>query len=384
MNDLQTVPTTKTIGYFNPQKFPIYIEISEINVKTELAPNAYIRDRAGRYINDPIFEAYVHPKGLGRATGDAPVPIYYVPRFIKSERPVAAVTQATGFVRQPDGHTVPTYAPVTRPPRETPVNKRPYTGMTMEAARKMGLVGKPRLVPEDYGAEESTGAPAKAQNIPGMRYSIESPPKIKTAAPLRPELTETDESLSPEEKARRQQLQTTISQASATAPAENFDPARIRASTGPAPVPMRPPEDVPETQTAEQPAVTPKAAIKAAPKARTKVLPVKTTAAPPAQRIILKRRVAAPIEPPPEAEAQGAETPPEEPENQPGSCIIEPLDETSMPAPVLDPPPSTTESGKRFICAADGKPFNYRSELERHVKRNFPEVYDQLMAPYPT
>src|SRR5208283_1595158 len=97
MNDLQTVPTTKTIGYFNPQKFPIYIEISEINVKTELAPNAYIRDRAGRYINDPIFEAYCHPKGLARAIGDAPVPIYYVPRFVKLERPVAAVAQATGF-----------------------------------------------------------------------------------------------------------------------------------------------------------------------------------------------------------------------------------------------------------------------------------------------
>jgi len=97
--------TTCITGYFNQQKFPIYIEISEINLKAELAPGAYLRDRAGRYINDPIFEAYCHPKGLARAIGDAPVPIYYVPRFIKSERPVAAVTQATGFVRQPDGRT---------------------------------------------------------------------------------------------------------------------------------------------------------------------------------------------------------------------------------------------------------------------------------------
>jgi hypothetical protein len=92
--------TTNVIGYFNQQKFPIYIEISEINFKAELAPNAYIQDRGGCYINDPIFEAYCHPKGLARATGDAPVPIYFIPQFDKSERSVAAVTQATGFVRQ--------------------------------------------------------------------------------------------------------------------------------------------------------------------------------------------------------------------------------------------------------------------------------------------
>ncbi len=96
-----------------------------------------------------------------------------------------------------------------------------------------------------------------------------------------------------------------------------------------------------------------------------------------------KKRVAAPLAPPPEVEIQKAESPLEQPENPPGSGIVEPLDETSMAAPVLDAPPQETESGKRFICAADGKPFSYRSELERHVKRNFPEMYDQLMAPYP-
>jgi hypothetical protein len=37
--------TTHVTGYFNPQKFSIYIEISEINMKAELAPNVFIRDR---------------------------------------------------------------------------------------------------------------------------------------------------------------------------------------------------------------------------------------------------------------------------------------------------------------------------------------------------
>lgn len=402
MSDTLATNTTKVIGYFNPQKFPIYIEISEINVKTELAPNAYIRDRNGRYINDPIFEAYCHPKGLGRATGDAPVPIYFVPRFVKSERPVAAVTQATGFVRQPDGRTAPTFARQGQPTRETAINKKPHTGMTMEAARKLGFVGKPRLVPEDYGAEETTGAPSKAQSIPGMRYSIESQPKIKAASPLRPELTEADESLSPEERARRTQLQTTISQAATTAPAENFDPARLRPGVGPAPVPMTPPditaEDPSSPPVAPRPAAPAKPVVpKTAPKAATKVLPVKPTPppavaapAPPAQRVLPKKRIAAPIQTPPEPEVEvqeqeavDAEVQAEPEEAAPGSGIIQPLDEGSMPAPVLDAPPTEAESGKRFVCAADGKPFNFRSELERHVRRNFPEMYEELMTPYP-
>jgi hypothetical protein len=53
-----------------------------------------------------------------------------------------------------------------------------------------------------------------------------------------------------------------------------------------------------------------------------------------------------------------------------------------MPAPVLDSPTSV-EPATRFICAADGKPFAYRSELERHVKRNYPDMYEELMMPYP-
>jgi len=75
--------TTHVTGYFNPQKFSIYIEISEINMKAVLAPNVYIRDRAGNNINDPIFEPYCHPKGLARATSEEPVPIRFLPRSPK-------------------------------------------------------------------------------------------------------------------------------------------------------------------------------------------------------------------------------------------------------------------------------------------------------------
>jgi hypothetical protein len=69
---------TCVTGYFNPHRYPIFLEISKINLKIELAPNTYILDRRGQRLNDPIFEPYCHPKGLSRATGEAPVPVNFV------------------------------------------------------------------------------------------------------------------------------------------------------------------------------------------------------------------------------------------------------------------------------------------------------------------
>ena len=161
--------------------------------------------------------------------------------------------------------------------------------------------------------------------------------------------------------------------AGVSAPAPTSTPSPAPAKSPDAPVP--PPKAAPKT------VKTPTAKA---------VAPV---APPPPQRVLPKRRVAAPVQPEVEiesdAQGQPEETPvvqedqPIEPEVPTGSGIVQPLNESTRAAPVIDTPPSETESGKRFICAADGKPFNFRSELERHVRRNYPEMYDQLMAPYP-
>lgn len=388
MSDTQIENITKVIGYFNPQKYRIFIEISEINLKAELAPGIYIRDLQGQLINDPIFEPYCHQKGLARATSEKPVPIVFVPRFVKSDRPTTAVSQATGFVRRADGRTIPAYAP-TQAVREVPANKKPYRGMTMEAARKMGLVGRPRLVSEDYGAPETTGAPLQGGQLPPMKYAIESPPKLKTSAPLRPELTEADESLTVEERQKRQTLVTTINQAAEAAPqVETFDPRNVRPS-----VPPTAPAAAPAATTAPIPASAgPQSPPAASPKAPSvkKVEPVPPRPAPaPARRLVARRQVATPIQPEKVEPVQRAPEQPEPAEVQEvqsveaDSGVVRPLDEAPEAPPVLESPPADQETGKRFICAADGRPFKFRSELERYVKRNYPDMYDELMAPYP-
>lgn len=383
MSEKLAVTTTKVVGYFNPQKYPIFIEISEINLKAELAPNAYIRDRHGKYINDPIFESYCHSKGLARATAPEAVPIRLVPRFVKSQRPTAAVSQATGFSREKGGRTVPNFAPAAAPAQEVPANKRSHTGMTIETARKLGLIGKPRLIPEDYGAEDSSDGHPKSNAIPTIKHSIESPPKIKSNNNLRPELEETDEELTVQQRQQRKQLQNNLKKAAATGSGEHFDPSKIRPTTARPSTPAELPESfesVPEEK----------------PKARTRAVPIKQTP----KRVLPVRAPVEPApEPEPEPEAEQEEAPQEEPqeegqeiaetapaeeviEEETESGVVQPLDESEPP--VMEEPQSDPETGKRFICAADGKGFTYRSELERHVTRNFPQhMHKTLMQAYP-
>jgi hypothetical protein len=345
--------TTKVTGYYNPNSWQIALEISEANLKCVLNPGQYIRDRDRQLINDPIFEQFVRPKGLARATGEDQVPVRYVPRILKTARPAHSVTQATAFVRQPDGAVIPAYAtdPTVQGP-EVAVNANPVVGMTVEAARAMGLIGKPRILSEDYGAQETTGAPASTKDLPSMKYSLESPPRLKTAAPLSPELMQADPRLTPAQMIQRATIQQGLARAAAGSSPDVFDPASMRPAT---PVPLR------------------------APKTPTRMTPSGTVAPPPPPSEVAQ--VADVVD-----ESEEAEVPPEAVEGgaEEGEAtgFLTPMDEDSLPGPTLDPPADTDE-GRRFICAADGKSFKFRSELERHVKRKFPKMVEALMRPYP-
>jgi hypothetical protein len=376
MNGDTTAATTNVVGFFNPNQYRIYIEISELNLKCELNPGQYVRDRAGRYINDPIFENYVQPKGLSKSTSPTPVSINWVPRFVKSVRPAHSVTQATGFVRQPDGQVVPSYAQdPTRALPEIAINKVPHLGMTVARARELGFIGKPRLVPEDFGTTDTSGAPQSSKELPDIRYSIESPPKLRTAAPMTPELTAVDERIAPVEAVRRVQLQQGLNRAAQVASPENFDPSRVKAVASVRLVAPDQPTSLSDLSSAQpiqsRRPVSP--GVSHAP------APIASSSPAIPQRILPKRVAAVVQEPPPAEPAEGQDQTLEQ-----RFGILQPIQESGMPDPVLEPPPATEEQDdKRFICLADGKHFKFRSELERYVKRKYPATADDLMNPYP-
>lgn len=383
MSDKKSQTMTNVVGYFNPQKYPILIEISEINLKVELKPGIYIRNRNGDKINDPIFEDYVNPKGLSKAVSKTPVPIVFAPRVVRSTRPAHAVTQASSFVRRDDGQVIPHYnKPPAEVPTDTDANKNPIVGMTVEKARQLGLIGRPKLVSEDYGVDETTGAPVATDKLPDIKYSIESRPRINTAAPLRPELMEADQDLAPGEKVRRTALQKTISSASvASAATEKFDPARVRPLPATTPVPLRAPDE----PTAIVPGAAPaKKVVKTAAPKR-KVAAVVKKKAEPAPEPEAPVEAEAPVEV--IAESSPVEVPAETaPEESPAGAeegVIQTMDESPADSEVAEAPP-TSEPGKRFVCAADGKSFPFRSDLERHVRRKYPQMEKALMAAYPS
>ena len=51
--DAQTVKTTDIVGYFNGNKYPLNINSNALGLNLTLGPGTYLKDRSGRYINDP-------------------------------------------------------------------------------------------------------------------------------------------------------------------------------------------------------------------------------------------------------------------------------------------------------------------------------------------
>lgn len=186
--------TCDVVGYFNPNTWPIQVAISELNLSVPLQPMEYILDRSGRKINDPILEPYVGPKMLQRETSNKPVNILRIPtRPVPVADPRAhPIGQGFKDARgkwQPPAPADPN-SPITGQPPAPSASKSSVTGMSIEEARKRGFIGKQRIVPEDYGMDETAGSPQRGDKIPTIKSSYESPARAARPGALPKELTD--------------------------------------------------------------------------------------------------------------------------------------------------------------------------------------------------
>lgn len=167
---------TKTCGYYNGNKWPIQLVISSLNVTLHLQPGEFVKDRAGRKINDPLFDAYAKNRQLFRETSSTPVPLLRVPA--PSSKPAPhdgqSVRQITEFTHTAAGVRVPVI-PQPRNIAVQAVNKNSVQAMTIEQARKSGLVHRTREVPESYGITDTDSA------LPPRL-----PPPLKVATDMKP------------------------------------------------------------------------------------------------------------------------------------------------------------------------------------------------------
>jgi hypothetical protein len=332
---------TNVVGYYNGNRWPIQIVASKFNITLTLKPGEYILDRAGRKINDPYFEVFVTNKQLHKEVSEAQVPLIAVPVVTApaaatnyQANPVRAVTQWTRDsrgVRQPVlTQPQPDMPTPTLPAAVVASASESVTPMSMEEARRRGLVRKVREVPEDYGVNDTTGLPPG--NIPKMKYAID--PSVNRPAPPLPKEMLTLPKDDPNRQTRSQ-LVSNLAQG----------------------VKVPPPEEAPETPFANT------AVVNGPPNS-----PI--VAGSPAPIVEEQAEVA---EPPVE---EAVPEPMPEPELAEAAVPVQPV----VPAP---PPMRPVTPKDKFVCMACGAPHKFRSQLYNHAKAKHGDRLNAIMAVYP-
>jgi hypothetical protein len=343
---------TNTVGYYNGNKWPIHLVISELNVTLRLSPGEYILDSSGRKINDAFFDKYTKPLQLSKELSkNGPVVLLAVPKVTSAahnhshQHPVRAVTS---FTEDANGRRVPALpAPAPVAPNLA-VNTPTHKGMSMEEARRLGLIGKPRVVPEDYGVTDTDGRPVDVSKAPPIKYAIESTPRVRTDGALPAELTQMDEKLDPTQAAARAQLVGGLQKAAASNvesatgfmnQVEQNQPPQVASPLG------QPVQPVQVAQPVEESAID---------------------EALPAPNIFAANQVT--------ASAPATRAP---------DVLAQAKANAKKAIAKGDPKPATPKNNKPFVCNVDGEGFRYRSELERYAKRKFPDRIADILAPYP-
>jgi hypothetical protein len=329
---------TSTVGYYNGNKWPIHLVISELGVTLHLKSGEFILDKQGRKINDPFFDKYAKPLQLSKEVSrNGQVPLIIVPPLTPaalSARPGHSVTAVTEFTadRKP-------IMPVQKPIPQSAVNTPTHRGMTIEEARRRGLIGGAvREVPEDYGVTDTSGRPVDVNHAPPIRYAMESTPRIRQAEQLPEGLTQIDDKVDPSQISARQTLVGSMQKATAASSIVESATGFMNQATlhdAAQPAPAAPLVQAQTVQDIEEPLPQPN--IFAADQVQAAPAPVKMR--PPKSGV-----AAVPAKP------------------------------AQAPAP---------KNAKPFICNVDGKDFRYRSQLETYAKRKFPDKVAEILAPYP-
>lgn len=399
MSNTEQPQTTLVKGYFNPNPYRVNVSISELNISFPLEPQQFVKVRGtGQKVNDPIFDRFVGAKMLSPELSDKPVPVIRIPVVAPAAPVQPGYVVGQGHKDKTGKWVPPVAAAQPAPPAPASPDARPVVanhpsikGMSIEEARRLGFIGKQRIVDENYGAAETDGVPQQGANIPPIKYSIEAPaPRARQSGELPKELVE---GVRPDVAPVIQQL-ASAAQANPESPdlsrkaAENA----TREQMGEKGVKMF--KQAVKTVKAAAKAVVPASAAPAPAPARTvaapvpppKPAPVKAVAAP------VKRKVADVLPPPPveelgeSAEALsplvgGADDDLPQPNLEAAAPAPAPAPAPVSEAVPVEPKPTKEdrEDGKGYKCGACGKDFPYKSYYVRHIQRAHKDRLQELM-----
>jgi hypothetical protein len=238
--------------------------------------------------------------------------------------------------------------------------------MSVDEAKKLGLIKPTRPVPEDYGAEETDGSPKRGAEIPEITYARDTS-RGRKPAPLPKELTAIPANVPL--AAQRQALVQNIAKAPAVAEALESPTGFMNT------VIQNAPPDSPVV--AGVPASTPEPPVEAEVVGEPPTEELEQAPAPPPVPAVAKVRAAIKGK----VNLGEDQVPLPEPSLEDGPAPA-PAPRPAAPAPrpparVLKPTPRNA-----INCPVCNAPFKYRSELIKHA-RSHPEQYQDICKAFP-
>ena len=357
---------TKVLGYYNGTRWNIQLVISRFNITLTLKPGEFLLDRQGRKINDPYFEVYANQRQLQRELSATEVPIIAVPVVTGAApavRPANPVRSVTEWTRDSKGIRQPVLTETAPAAASTEAAGAPMvsstsssvTPMTMEQARRSGLIRKVREVPDDYGVSDSTGLPPS--RIPPMRYAID-PTVGKPQPGLPKELLQMpkDDASVPDRAA----IVAGLNRSSQAAPPET-------GSTNP----------FANSGTPLIPDSSPVIAGKPAPITESAPLPESAGEEDSLPQPVLDDPIPAVSDPAAEADALV--------ETEAAEAVAEatPVQPPVQHAPPIQVAPKAEPAPQNYICIACGESFKFRSLLNSHAYAKHKKQARGIMAQYP-
>jgi hypothetical protein len=190
--------TTKIIGFFSPNPWPCHVANNLLGISQTLKNKGdYVVDGEGNKINDPRLMQYVGASMLSVHMGTEEIPVRTmviptvesstrhgfggsrtVPEIVQKGTPKPAIK--TVKEKPPTAVISPATQKLPDNPVEGVVKSQWGFGMSMEQARKLGLTGNARPIPEDHGVLETDGAPLHGAQIPEIGTPHYPTPKVKT------------------------------------------------------------------------------------------------------------------------------------------------------------------------------------------------------------
>lgn len=191
--------TTKIIGFQNQNSWPVHVANNLLGISQTLHNKGdYVCDREGLKVNDPRLMQYVGSNMLTVHMGEAEIPVHTMPMSTHEAttrhgfggtRTVPEVSTQKGVPKLPvknEKEKPPTavISPATTRIQDVEpaglVKSQWGFGMSMEQARKLGLAGNSKPIPEDHGVVDTEGALLNGQQIPDISTPRYPRPKVQT------------------------------------------------------------------------------------------------------------------------------------------------------------------------------------------------------------